>query len=166
MPTKSTKALECHVSRHLPAPPEEAYDAWLDPRHPGSPWHEYEKLILNPSVDGFFYWLVHGITHYGRFTAARRPGRIQHTWVSPNTLGKESMVTVTFKENGKETLMALVHSDLPNARAAKAHEEAWIGILDSFANELAMSARKPIAGRDARHLTRGRQGGALDGERS
>lgn len=161
MTTNSMKARECQVSRLLPAHPEEAYDAWLDPRHPGSPWHESEKLILNPTLDGFFYWLVHGTTHYGRFTEARRPGRIRHTWVSPNTLGMESTVTVTFKKKGQETLMALVHSGLPNAEAARAHREVWTEMLESFANQL------PTASRKTRRTTPHNQGAprsALDKE--
>jgi hypothetical protein len=44
---------------------------------------------------------------------------MQHTWVSPNTLGKESTVTVTFQKHGEDTLMTLVHSDLPDTDEAK-----------------------------------------------
>src|SRR5438477_9078672 len=58
---------------------------------------EGDKLLLNPKVDGFFYWFISGTPHYGRFTKMNRPGRIQHTWMSPYTLGQESMVTLTFR---------------------------------------------------------------------
>jgi len=60
-----------------------------------------EKLLLNPQVDGFFYWLIKGNSHYGRFTAVERPSRIQHTWMSRSTLGEESMVAVTFQKKGR-----------------------------------------------------------------
>jgi hypothetical protein len=36
----------------------EVYDGWLNPKIPGTPWHEADKLILNPKVDGLFYWLI------------------------------------------------------------------------------------------------------------
>jgi uncharacterized protein YndB with AHSA1/START domain len=84
-----------------------------------------EKLLLNPKVDGFFYWNVKGISHYGRFTEMERPSRIQHTWVSPNTLDEESTVTVTFKRQGEDTLMTLAHSGLPGTDGGRGHENGW-----------------------------------------
>lgn len=140
--TKSTKTRECRIERLLTAPPEQAYDAWLDPEHPGSPWHGADKLILNPTVDGSFYWRVHGTPHYGRFTEADRPGKVQHTWVSPSTFGKESTVTVTFKKKGADTSMTLVHVNLPDAAAAKAHQEAWTSMLETFAKQVRTAPRK------------------------
>ena len=140
--TKLTKTLECKIERLIPASPERVYDAWLNRENRGSPWHEADKLILNPTVDGFFYWLVHGTTHYGRFTQVQRPRRLQHTWVSPHTLGEESRVTLTFKKKGEETLMTLVHSDFPEADAARAHEDAWNNVLGVFAKQFSIASRK------------------------
>ena len=129
---KSAKTIEIKVERTIPAPLGEVFDAWLNPKIPGTPWHEADKLILNPKVDGFFYWLIRGIPHYGRFTEVERPGRIQHTWVSPNTLGEESTVTVTFTAQGEDTLMTLVHSDLPDTARGRAHEDGWNYFLNIF----------------------------------
>src|SRR5664279_329805 len=109
----SAKTFEVRVERTIPARVGEVFDAWLNPKVPGNPWHIADKYLLNPAVDGFFYWTIKGTPHYGRFTAVERPGRLQHTWMSPNTSGLESMVTVTFKGKGKDTLMTLVHSGLP-----------------------------------------------------
>lgn len=139
---KSAKMRDCKVERLVPAPPEKAYDAWLDPENPGSPWHVADKLILNPTVDGSFYWLVHGTTHYGRFTKVERPNRVQHTWVSPNTFGQESTVTVTFKRKGVDTLMTLVHANLPDAAAAKAHREVWTDMLEGLAKQFGTALRR------------------------
>jgi uncharacterized protein YndB with AHSA1/START domain len=99
----SKKTLEFKLERTIPAPLTEVFDGWLDPKIPGNPWNAAETFILDPRVDGLFYWLLKGTAHYGRFTRVDRPGRIQHTWVSPNTLGQESTVTVTFKKQGKDT---------------------------------------------------------------
>lgn len=126
------KTLEFTFERTISAPPEEVYDAWLSSKVPGTPWNMAEKLLLNPEVDGFFYWSVRGIGHYGRFTEVERPARMQHTWVSPNTLGEESVVTVTFAEQRKGTLMTLVHSGLPDTETAKGHEAGWNYFLDLF----------------------------------
>jgi uncharacterized protein YndB with AHSA1/START domain len=93
MKEKSTKTLEFKIERTIPAPPDEVFDAWLNPAIPGNPWHDADKLLFNPQVDGFFYWLIRGTPHYGRFTEVARAERLQHTWVSPNTLGEEGGIT-------------------------------------------------------------------------
>jgi uncharacterized protein YndB with AHSA1/START domain len=58
--TTSTKTVGIKLERTIPAPPGEVFDAWLDPKIPGTAWHENEKLIVNPQVDGLWYWLSAG----------------------------------------------------------------------------------------------------------
>ena len=128
----SSRSIKYQFERTIPAPPGTVYDAWLNPKIPGNPWNMAEKLMLNPRVDGFFYWSVDGISHYGRFTQVERPARLQHTWVSPNTLGEESTVTVTFRKRGPDTLMTLVHSGLPDAKEARSHKDGWNYFLGLF----------------------------------
>jgi uncharacterized protein YndB with AHSA1/START domain len=135
MTTTATETLEIKVERTIPVPASEVFDAWLDPKIPGTPWHENIKLIVNPKVDGLWYWLsLKGTPHYGRVVAIDRPGRIQYSWMSPNTFGEESMVTVTFQKKGEGTIMTLLHSGLPNDDRAKAHEKGWNSISDKFTN--------------------------------
>jgi uncharacterized protein YndB with AHSA1/START domain len=128
----SIKTIEVKVERTIPASPDDVFDAWLDPKIPGNPWNMAEKLLLNPQVDGFFYWLIQGTSHYGRFTELERPGRIQNTWMSRNTSGEESTVTVTFQQKGEDTLMTLVHSGLPDTDGGRGHEKGWNFFLDKF----------------------------------
>ena len=139
---KSKKTIEIKVQRTIPAPPDEVYDAWLNPKIPGNPWNEAEKFILDPKVDGLFYWTLEGTSHYGRFTELERPGRIQHTWMSPNTLGYESIVTLTFKQHGEDTLMTLVHSDLPEHELARGHENGWNYFVGVFCEQFGNGSRK------------------------
>ena len=139
---RSVKTLTFKVERTIPAPPSEVFDAWLDPRIPGTPWNAAEKFIVDSRVDGLFYWTLRGTSHYGRFTAIERPGRIQHTWVSPNTLGEESTVTVTFESRGEDTLMTLVHSDLPEHELARGHENGWNYFLGVFREQFGDGSRK------------------------
>lgn len=126
------KTIEVKLERTIPASPNEVFDAWLDPKVPGNPWNMGDKLLLNPQADGFFYLNVKGTPHYGRFIEVARTIRIQHTWVSPNTLGEESMVTVTFLKKGQDTVMTLVHSGLPDTESGRAHEKGWNYFLDLF----------------------------------
>jgi uncharacterized protein YndB with AHSA1/START domain len=137
----SAKTIEVRTERTIPAPAQEVFDAWLDPKIPGNPWHEADKLILNPKVDGFFYWLLRGTSHYGRFTELDRPVRIQHTWMSRNTLGEESTVTVTFKKQGDQTLMTLVHSGIPDTDAGRSHEKGWNYFLGMFTEHFTHTLR-------------------------
>lgn len=137
----SKKTLEFRFERTIPAPPAELFDGWLDPKVPGNPWHTADKLLMNPKVDGFFYWNHKGTPHYGRFTEVERPARIQHTWVSPNTLGEESMVTLTFKKQGDNTLMTLVHSDLPDSDVGRKHEGGWNYFLGLFTERFGRSVQ-------------------------
>ena len=104
---------------------------------------------MDPKVDGLFYWTLKGTSHYGRFTEIERPGRIQHTWVSPYTFGEESMVTVAFQQKGGDTLMTLVHFDLPDADEGKAHEKGWNYFLEIFCEQFGNGSRKEYRWEDA-----------------
>jgi uncharacterized protein YndB with AHSA1/START domain len=136
------KTIELKFERTIPAPPDEVFAGWLDPKIPGNPWNMAEKLLLNAQVDGFFYWLIQGNSHYGRFTEMERPSRIQHTWMSRSTLGEETMVTLTFKSQGDDTLMTLVHSGIPDTDAGRGHEKGWNYFLDIFPEQFGDGSRK------------------------
>ncbi|PWU15349.1 MAG: SRPBCC domain-containing protein [Bdellovibrio sp.] len=139
---KSKKNLEFTFERTIPALPEEVYDAWLNPEVKGNHWNVAKKLLFNPKVDGLYYIGVEGFPHYGRFTKLKRPSIIEHTWVSPNTMGLETNVTVTFKKQGAGALMTLVHRDLPNTEEAKGHEEGSNYFLDIFPGQFKASRKK------------------------
>jgi len=139
---KKNKTIDLKFERMLATTPSKAYSAWMNPKIKGTTWNMGEKLILNPKVNGFFYWLVHGTPHYGRFTKMERGSRVQYTWMSPYTQGTETTVTVTFQKKGPETLMTLIHSDLPNNKYGKAHNEGWNDFLTVFPKNFKATARK------------------------
>ena len=147
--TKSAETIEFKFERTIAAPPDVVFDAWLDPKVPGNPWNAAEKFVLDPKVDGLFYWHLKGTSHYGRFTEVARPGRIQHTWMSPNTLGLESTVTVTFAKQGEQTLLTLVHSGLPDHERARGHEKGWNYFLGIFPEQFGNGSRKPYRWEEA-----------------
>jgi hypothetical protein len=49
------KQIDVTVTRAIPAPVENVFDVWMDPKSPGGPWFGAERLIVNPLVDGLFY---------------------------------------------------------------------------------------------------------------
>ena len=140
--SKSKKTLEIVTDRVIPASPTEVFDAWLDPKTPGTPWHEKQKLILQPKVDGLFYWRIHNTPHYGLFTELKRGKRIRHTWMSQYTNGLESTVTVTFKKKGRDTVMTLTHSGLPNDEGGLGHKDGWNYFLDKLVKQWGKKARR------------------------
>lgn len=128
--------LKLNFGRTIAASPATLFAAWLNPKCEGTCWHVADELILDAKPGGFYY-LRHGVyPHYGRFLKLEHPRRIQLTWMSPNTSGHESFVTVTFKKKGAGTLMSLVHSNLPNNAGGRAHRDGWNYYLDIFAERL------------------------------
>ncbi len=131
--------IDITVERTITAPPERVYDAWLTPGTPGTIWAAAEKFLLDAKVDGLFWWTIRGNAHYGRFTAMERGARLEHTWMSNNTAGLETMVEVTFAPRGGHTLMTLVHRGLPDTNQGRGHEKGWTffleGVQAHFASE-------------------------------
>ena len=130
--SESKNTIVVKVERIIPALSDAVFDSWLNPKTPGTPWNMADKLILDPKVDGLFFWSFNKFAHYGRFTHVERPHKIEHTWMSPNTSGLESNVNVTFEKKGNETLMTLVHSGLPDTEAGRSHEKGWNYFLGLF----------------------------------
>jgi uncharacterized protein YndB with AHSA1/START domain len=135
--SKPMKTMEIHMTRTIAATPREVYDAWLDPRSPVNPFHGAKKLVFEPKA-GALYHFTHmqgdiPRPHYGRFEELERGAKIRMTWMSNHTLGLESIVTVTFKAKGDDTLLTLKHANLPDNEMGAAHDEGWahfLGLLE------------------------------------
>ncbi len=143
----TTKTMELKFTRTIPATPAEVFGAWMDPKHPGNPWTDAKKLILDGRVDGLFFFLHESkkgepFPHYGRFDVVERNRRLQYGWMSPFTRGLESVVTVTFEKKGDDTLLTLIHSNLPDDDMGRAHDDGWQKLLGVFADQLAASRGK------------------------
>jgi uncharacterized protein YndB with AHSA1/START domain len=133
------KTIELELTRTIPAAPDEVFDGWPDPQFPGTPWSIAEKLVLDPRVDGLYYWLFVNEAgehkpHYGRFTILDRPSQLQYTWMSLHTRGLESLVTVTFRKQGEGTLLRLRHENLPDDEYGRGHEKGWEQLVSRFAD--------------------------------
>jgi uncharacterized protein YndB with AHSA1/START domain len=137
--------LEFH--RQIPAAPEEVYDVWIDPSHPGGPWfgpndeHRKSRLIFDGKVDGLFYHSVSAAgqtwTHYGRFTKLERGKVAEHTWVCEATKGRESVVTTTFEARDGGTYVQITHSGVPDDEEGRAQKAGWQWMLGALAEGMA-----------------------------
>ena len=143
------KPIDIAVTRAIPAPVENVFDVWIDPKSPGGPWFGAERLILNPVVDGLFYFAVkhEGRTwpHYGRFVRIERPHQVEYTWVSEATKGLESIVAVTFEQRGDQTDVTLRHSGVPDDEMGRQHKEGWNWILSMLAERFVASPPVPAS---------------------
>ncbi len=141
------KLIDLTVTRAIPAPAEKVFDVWIDPASPGGPWFGAERAIVNPIVDGLFYFAVkhEGRTwpHYGRFIAIDRPHKVEYTWVSEATQGVESVVTVTFEPRGDQTEVTLRHSGVPDDEMGRRHKEGWTWMLSTLTKRLSGSQQEP-----------------------
>ena len=128
------------TSRTIAAAPETVYDAFLDPKCPGGFWAVGERTILDPVVDGLFYWAVDHenriYAHYGRFVALERGRRAEFTWMSEPTHGLETTVRVTFAPDGRGTKVTLSHIGLPDDDAGHGHDQGWTSLLAGLAEHL------------------------------
>jgi uncharacterized protein YndB with AHSA1/START domain len=135
------KTTELTVSRSIPASPADVYNVWIDPKSPGSPWFGPANILIDPRVDGLFYFgMVHegrSFAHYGRFVELTPAAKIVHTWMSPATLGIETTVTITFEARGDATQVTLVHSDVPDDEDGRQHKDGWAWVLDTVAEAMA-----------------------------
>lgn len=142
------KTIDLELTRTIPASPDAVFDAWLDPRCPGTPWSMATKLILDSKVDGLYYWLFINDAgeekpHYGRFTVVDRPSKVQYTWVSPHTRGLESLVTVTFQKRDEDTILTLRHENLPDDEFGLGHEQGWGNLLSQFGERFQSECDQP-----------------------
>jgi uncharacterized protein YndB with AHSA1/START domain len=131
------KTMEITLNRTIAAKPAEVYAAWLDPKSPVNPFHGAKRLQFEPKVGALYHFTaIDGANewpHYGRFDVLDRGTRIEMTWMSNHTRGLESVVTVTFKAKGEDTLVTLRHANLPDDAMGRAHDGGWkhfMGLLE------------------------------------
>ncbi len=150
------KLIDVKVSRLIPGPAGEVFDVWFDPESPGGAWHGAKKVIVNLAVDGMFYFGIereqwnrhmledHGVRveaariegligHFGRFVAIDRPRAVEHTWMSENTHGIETSVSVTFEPRAGGTQMTILHRGVPDDERGRTHEPGWTFLLTRLA---------------------------------
>ena len=139
--SKPMKTMELTLSRTIAATPREVYDAWLDPKSPVNPFHGAKHLVFQPKVGSLYHFTsmmdVVPRPHYGRFDVLDRAAKIQMTWMSNHTQGLESVVTVTFKPKGDDTLLTIRHANLPDSTMGRAHEGGWNYFLGQLEEKFA-----------------------------
>jgi uncharacterized protein YndB with AHSA1/START domain len=125
------------VRRHLAAPRERVFDAWLDSESLAH-WMRPEgfadaDVTVDSRVGGGFRIVMKGpahgeVEHRGEYLAIEPPSLLSFTWISRHTDHRPTVVTVEFLERGTGTELVLTHRGLPPAEI-EGHRWGWTSIV-------------------------------------
>ena len=135
--TQTQNDLTLTVTRTINAPPETAFDAWLNPEMlmrfmcPG-PGMTTPKATTDPQVGGRFDLIMKNgddeMPHGGVYREIDRPNRLVFSWESPfNAEG--STVTLNFKPSSDGTHLTLTHIRFVDEQSRDNHQGGWTAIL-------------------------------------
>ena len=136
---------ECEVPRVMPASPDRVFQAWTNVEEVTGWLASGGRAILDPRVDGLFFidMLYQDLTypHYGRYLAVEPARRLEFTWMSQGTQGKESIVEILFEPHAEGTKLTLRHHGLPDENSRDSHLGGWTEFVETLAGRLAASGR-------------------------
>jgi uncharacterized protein YndB with AHSA1/START domain len=146
--TPTTDVAALRLERTFDASAEDVFDAWTNPEvlrrwwGAGPDWSTPE-VSVDLRVGGRYRLTMldpaSGEQHTvgGEYREISRPDRLVYTWVWEGTgpsAGHETVVTVTFTDDGGRTTAVLEHTGLVSAESASRHEHGWNACLDNLAS--------------------------------
>jgi uncharacterized protein YndB with AHSA1/START domain len=132
------------VERHIAAPPEMVFDAWLDPEGVGhwlfaTPDGVMERVEVDARVGGGFTIVERRSAdlaeHFGEYVEIDRPGRLAFDFWT-NFSAERTRVIVTIAADGDGTLLILRHEGVWADYEARTRQ-GWTMILEGLARALA-----------------------------
>ena len=142
MNTVRTTDTALHITRLIPAPIQDVWDAWTRPEllaRWGAPEGvEHIEYDVDLTVGGAYTLRMRtpeGGTHtaVGVYTVIEPPHRLVYTWdwvEEDYHMGVETQVRVEFRAVGDATEVLLVHDQFPVAEATEGHNEGWTSCLN------------------------------------
>ena len=140
------ETIRLSVERRIAAPPEQVFDAWLDPKAAGrwlfaTPDGTMERVEIEPRVGGRFVIAERRgdelAEHFGEYVEIDRPRRLVFTFAT-SVDETPTQVTVTLEPDGEATRLTLVHEmDAKWADYADQTRQGWTTILEGLARNLA-----------------------------
>src|SRR5437773_10257577 len=145
----ATTDRELTLSRVLDAPRELVFRMWTDPEHVARWWGPQRftttslEMDIRPggayracmrSPEGTLY------CRRGVYREIVAPERIAFTFAwedAAGDLGPETLVTVTFAEQGGQTLLTLRQATFESVERCDDHRRGWTSCLERFAEYLA-----------------------------
>lgn len=136
---------ELTVAARVSAPPERAFDAFLDPAVArrflfATPEGEMIVAETDPRVGGRFRFVdrrpdVGEVEHVGEYVAIDRPRRLAFTFAVPQFDPAVTTVEVTFAAEGEGCVVTLRHTDVLPAWA-EGTRQGWEKILAALGQTL------------------------------
>ena len=138
-PDLSSRPLQVSLERHTHLSPRQIYLAWtarldLWLASPGSFLSQGK-----PNAPYFFDTYANGsrVPHYGRFLRMETEKLIEFTWITSETQGVETVLTITLIPSEIGTIISLVHKGFSTEDQRLIHSKAWPYLLEQL--EIRMS---------------------------
>ena len=135
------------VKRRFAAPPEQVFDAWLEPKlvalwmfGPSARDEEIVRISIDPRVGGLFSFVVRRegqeIDHVGEYLEIERPRRLAFTWAVGKRSPDDTRVIIELSPLGAGCELVLRHERVwadYETRTA----QGWTTMLEAVARLLA-----------------------------
>ena len=145
MTTTTSENIKLKLERHIKAPREHVFKAWIDPKQIQQ-WfvpcgkaeeHKATSVKCDPRVGGKFRIQTQKadgeyFTAAGTYREVRPPEKLVFTWAWKTTPERESLVTVEIKPDGDGSLLTLTHAQFFDEEARDRHQGGWTGALDKL----------------------------------
>ena len=134
------------VKRRFAAPPEQVFDAWLEPKlvaqwmfGPNVRDEEIVRIEIEPRVGGLFSFVVRRqgqeIDHVGEYLEIERPRRLAFTWAVGKRSPDDTHVIIDIAPLGTGCELVLRHERVwADYEERTAH--GWMTLLDAAARLL------------------------------
>ena len=141
MVTATTAKPSLTIKRRFNAPPEKVFAAWTDPekvkRWMGPGAVEVMRAECDLRVGGRYRWLMkspHGEEYdvSGVYREVVANKKLVFTWAWKSTPERESLVTLTLKDDDGGTVMTLVHEQFFDEAARDSHQGGWNGAMEKL----------------------------------
>lgn len=149
---RSGEQHELVIDRVFDAPQDLVFKAWTDPHHAIQWWgpkaYPSSHMEMDARRGGVWRGCLKSVETGeelwlgGVFREVVFPGRLVFTfaWEEEGERGLETLVTVTFAEEGGRTRMLLRQAPFQSAAERDGHNEGWSGALDRLDEFLAQQA--------------------------
>ena len=129
------------IRRLIPAPRERVFDAWTQAKELdrwSAPSHMTPRTEVDLRIGGRYRIVMRGPDGIdkivgGVYRVIDRPSKLVYTWKWEESPMPESVVTIEFRDRGKETEVVLRHEGLIDPESRARHEHGWNACLDNLA---------------------------------
>jgi uncharacterized protein YndB with AHSA1/START domain len=129
------------IKRRFNAPPQKVFTAWTDPEKVKRWMGPGEVVVLraecDPRVGGRYRWVMktpageeHDVSGVYREVVPNE--KLVFTWAWKSTPERESLVTLSFKEDGGGTMMTMLHEQFFDEAARDSHQGGWTGAIEKL----------------------------------